>query len=110
MLIENGYFISARNFRSNIGEIDIIAENRDTVLFVEVKLRDADAGYFPREAVNKDKQRRIIYTAKNYIFKSHNNLNPRFDIIEIVKNSPDSLKNASVNWIKNAFDVGKNFF
>ena len=110
LLLENGYFIAARNYRSDIGEIDIIAENRRHVLFVEVKLRSSSAGYMPREAVTADKRRRLVYTAKNYIYKSHNNLPPRFDIIEIIQNKNGRLKDTEVNWIKNAFGVSSDDF
>ena len=110
LLIENGYFIAAKNYRSQLGEIDIIAENRDTVLFVEVKLRKAKAGYLPREAVTLNKRRRILHAAKNYIFRSRTRLQPRFDIIEIIMNERQDLKDADVNWIQNAFGVRSNEF
>lgn len=110
LLTENGYFIAAKNYRSQIGEIDIIAENRDTVLFVEVKLRKANAGYFPREAVTNNKRMRILHAAKNYIFRSRTRLQPRFDIIEIIMNERQDLKDADVNWIQNAFGVRSNEF
>ncbi|MBQ5765355.1 MAG: YraN family protein [Clostridia bacterium] len=110
LLIKNGYFIAAKNYRSQLGEIDIIAENRDTVLFVEVKLRKAKAGYFPREAVTLNKRRRILHAAKNYIFRSRTQLQPRFDIIEIIMNERQDLKDADVNWIQNAFGVRSNEF
>lgn len=102
-LVEQGFFIAARNYRSERGEIDIIAENREIVLFVEVKLRSVDAGYMPREAVDLIKQNRIRHAAKNFIFRSKNTLPTRFDIIEIIMNSRLDLKDADVNWIKNAF-------
>ncbi len=105
LLVENGYFIAVKNFRSSVGEVDIIAENRDTVVFVEVKLRDSSAGYMPREAVDKDKRRRILHAARSYMYKSHQSAKARFDIIEIIKNKRDDLKDAEVNWIKNAFGV-----
>lgn len=103
LLREQGYFIAARNYRSERGEIDIIAENRETVLFVEVKLRRYDAGYMPHEAVNNDKQRRLLHAAKDYIYRSKTLLQPRFDIIEITMNERQDLKDADVNWIENAF-------
>ena len=83
-LKEQGFFIAARNYRSERGEIDIIAVDREAVLFVEVKLRSADAGYLPREAVTQNKKNRITHAAKNFIYRSKNPLKPRFDIIEII--------------------------
>ncbi|MBQ4130900.1 MAG: YraN family protein [Clostridia bacterium] len=102
-LREKGFFISARNFRSSRGEIDIIAENRELVLFVEVKLRRADAGYMPREAVTADKRNRLLHAAKSFIYRSKATQNPRFDIIEIITNERQDLKDADINWIENAF-------
>jgi len=103
-LKEQGFFISARNYRSEYGEIDIIAENREIVLFVEVKLRSSKVGYFPREAVTMDKKRRIIHAAKNFIYRSKNPLPTRFDVIEIIMNDRQDLKDSDVNWIENAFE------
>ena len=105
-----GFFIAARNYRSSLGEIDIIAENRDMVLFVEVKLRKSSVGYFPREAVTADKKRRLLHAAKNYIYRSHLRLQPRFDIIEIIMNDRQDLKDADVNWVQNAFGGTGNGF
>lgn len=102
-LKEQGYFIAARNYRSERGEIDIIAENREKILFVEVKLRSAELDFMPREAVTYIKQKRILHAAKNFIFRSKNPLPFRFDIIEIIMNERLDLKDADVNWIKNAF-------
>ena len=102
-LKEQGFFIAARNYRSEQGEIDIIAEDREFVLFVEVKLRRADAGYLPREAVTANKKNRIMHAAKNFIYRSRNSLKPRFDIIEITMNERQDLKDADVKWIENAF-------
>ncbi len=102
-LQEKGFFISARNFRSSRGEIDIVAENREFVLFVEVKLRSADAGYMPREAVNYDKRERLAHAAKTFLYRSKAAQIPRFDIIEIIVNERQDLKDADINWIENAF-------
>lgn len=103
ILRKEGFFIAARNYRSSRGEIDIIAESRELLLFVEVKLRKADAGYLPREAVTLDKRRRILHAAKNFIYRSKNASQPRFDVIEIIMNERQDLKDADVNWIENAF-------
>lgn len=109
-LNKKGFFIAARNYRSSVGEIDIVAENKYLVLFVEVKLRKEAVGYSPKEAVTTDKKRRLLHAAKNYIYRSHTNLQPRFDVIEIVQKNETDLKNAEVNWIQNAFGVSGNEF
>lgn len=102
-LREHGFFIAAKNYRSERGEIDIIAENREMVLFVEVKLRKNNVGYLPREAVTSDKRKRLHHAAKNFIYRSKTTLKPRFDIIEVIMNERQDLKDADVNWIENAF-------
>ena len=107
---ERGFFISARNYKSAHGEIDIIAENRKFVVFVEVKLRRENAGYFPREAITKDKKQRLIFTARNYIFRSHSALIPRFDIIEITLPEDGDFSGATLNHIENAFEVSSDDF
>ncbi len=109
-LKENGFFIAARNYRSQRGEVDIIAENREMVLFVEVKLRNHDAGYSPKEAVTWNKRRRLIHATKNFIYRSHTELQPRFDVIEIIMGERQDLKDAEVHWIQNAFGVESNEF
>lgn len=106
-----GFFVAAKNYKSAHGEIDIIAENRKTVVFVEVKLRSENAGYMPREAVNKGKIKRIVYTAKNYIYRSRTNLIPRFDIIELIIPSNGNILECKLNHIENAFEVdGHEFY
>lgn len=107
---KKGYFISARNYRNDCGEIDIIAENRRFVVFIEVKLRSETAGYFPREAITLAKRQRIINAAKNYIYRSHTALIPRFDVIEVTVPDTGNTKNAEVNHIENAFEVDGNEF
>lgn len=104
-LKKQGYFIVAYNYKSAHGEIDIIAENENFVLFVEVKTRHKDSGYFPREAVNIQKQKHIIYTAKNYIMRSKTPLKVRFDIAEILTDESGSMRGAELNYFENAFEV-----
>ena len=68
-----------------MGEIDIIAEKDNTVVFVEVKLRKDTKYGLPCEAVDLRKQKKIIETAKDYIQKNDlYNKNFRFDVIEIL--------------------------
>jgi putative endonuclease len=79
-----GYRILKRNFRSVFGEIDIIALRDDVVSFVEVKGRKANTWVYPREALSKDKIKKIKKTALFYIadsvYKAFN-----FDLVEIIE-------------------------
>lgn len=84
-LIKKGYAIREKNYHTRIGEIDIIAEKDNTVVFVEVKLRKDTKYGLPCEAVDLRKQKKIIETAKDYIQKNDlYNKNFRFDVIEIL--------------------------
>ena len=105
-LRKKGFYIAKRNYKSRYGEIDIIAENKDTVIFVEVKARTEDYIVSPSEAVDKAKQRRIIATAKDYYVKSHCVLNPRFDVAMVIafKDEEDIWK-FELKYLKNAFSL-----
>ena len=106
-LKKKGYYIAKRNFHSRYGEIDIIAENQDTVLFVEVKFRTQDSLVSGLEAVDKFKRERIIKTAMDYIKKSHCQLQPRFDVAEITAYvREDGSYGYKMNYIGNAFSLG----
>lgn len=84
-LKEKGYKILARNFACKLGEIDIIAQDKqNTIIFVEVKQRKTNLFGGGLAAVNKAKQKRITLTAAEYIKKTKiNYFALRFDIITI---------------------------
>ncbi len=79
--------IIAQNYRHRQTEIDIIAQEQNTIVFVEVKYRKSSAFGHPEEAVNIQKQNRIITCATHFIL--HNNIENdiRFDIVAILKTS-----------------------
>ena len=104
-LLKKGYKIAARNFRSRFGEIDIVAENADFVAFVEVKTRSRDYISRPSEAVTAAKQRKIIKTAQFYLLRSEKELQPRFDVIEIVTASKNDFRVLEIQHIEDAFGV-----
>lgn len=104
-LLKKGYRISARNFRSRYGEIDIIAENADFVVFAEVKTRDRNYIFRPSEAVTVSKQRKIIKTAQYYLLENEKGLQPRFDVIEIVTASKNDFHVLEIEHIEDAFGV-----
>lgn len=106
-LKHRGYKILDRNYRNRGGEIDIIAEKHNYVVFVEVKTRNtADFGE-PSEAVNLLKQQKIINTAQNYIMQNEFDSDFRFDVIEVMykKSVFGGFKTVKVNHIENAFEV-----
>lgn len=82
-LEEKGYIILARNFVWQKHEIDIIAQDKNEVVFIEVKERETDVFGEPYEAVNLKKQKIIIRVADYYLRKFNINFEARFDIISI---------------------------
>jgi putative endonuclease len=108
-LKRRGYKILARGNRLLLGEIDLVALDRDTVVFVEVKTRrSADAAH-PAEAVTPAKQRRLTRLAVTFL-KRHGLLEhrARFDVIAITW--PEGRRPA-IEHLKSAFDaVGRDEF
>ena len=89
-LKRRGFRILERNYVSRGHEIDIIAHNKDTVIFVEVKTRtkglENPKEPRPASSVNKEKQKAIIMTAKGYLAFTRPDKHIRFDIIEVYLN------------------------
>ena len=78
-----GYEIAARNYACRFGEIDIICENAEYIVFAEVKARELSSAYRPREAVTPQKQRRIVRSAEHYLMQHPSEKQPRFDVVEL---------------------------
>lgn len=97
-LSDQGYSIIETNFKNRIGEVDIIANKKSIIIFVEVKSRSNINYGYPFEAVNKKKQDKLRKLAQSYI-SLHTLIDTqfRFDIIEVY------LKEGKVNHIENAF-------
>lgn len=100
-LRKNGYKIITANYRCRLGEIDIIAETEKYICFVEVKTRDENFKISPADAVGISKRKKIILTAQLYLAQNETELQPRFDIVEVITKSD---KISKINHIKNAFD------
>jgi putative endonuclease len=83
-LIKKSYLIRHRNWQFGHLEIDIIAEFRNQIVFIEVKSRSGTFFEQPFQAVTKSKQKFIIKVAEAYINKFDIDLEARFDIISIV--------------------------
>lgn len=94
-----GFKILSRNWKWGKHEIDIIAENKDLIVFAEVKTRTDDYQMHPVTAVTKEKQKSIIWAADGYLQKFKINKESRFDVITIIKNS-DSYQ---IDHIEGAF-------
>ena len=105
-LRKNGFSVVKRNYQCRYGEIDIIAENKQYILFVEVKTRKENALISGIEAVNSHKQQRIVLAAQDYITKTLCEKQPRFDVAEVtVTEKVDGGMAFNLKYIKNAFQV-----
>lgn len=101
-----GYRITVRNMRTRAGEIDIIAEDGDCLVFAEVKTRTSSAFGTPAEAVTYYKRQNIIRAAEIYLMSHPADSDIRFDVIEIYGKSVDGgFYTEKINHIINAFGV-----
>ena len=83
------YELVGVNYRCRFGEIDIIAENKKYLVFVEVKLRKSAKFAEAMEFVDRRKQERLRQTAVMYLAQCETEKQPRFDVIEVY--APEGL-------------------
>ena len=97
------YTIVARQDRSKLGEIDIVAVQDRTIVFVEVKTRASDEKGSPDQAVDQEKQQRLTRAALAYMRRHDllDNCAARFDVISLVW--PADAKRPEVRHFENAF-------
>lgn len=97
------FSVVALNYRSRFGEIDIIAQNRKFLVFVEVKTRKSAKFAQAAEFVDQHKQERLRTTAELYLAENPTGLQPRFDVIEVY--APDGIetKKPVINHMEDAF-------
>ncbi|MGD9307767.1 MAG: YraN family protein [Desulfosarcina sp.] len=95
-----GYRIIETNYRSAVGEIDIIASEKGTLVFVEVKARSSNRFGSPKAAVTATKQRKISMAALDYLKRSGQaDSRARFDVVAI----DTASGNTDIEVVKNAF-------
>jgi putative endonuclease len=97
------YRLLGMNYRTRLGEVDLIAADRRFVVFVEVKLRRSDSFATAREFVTKPKQQRVIAAAQSWLQANPTELQPRFDVIEIYAPDGENSLDLRINHIENAF-------
>jgi putative endonuclease len=97
-----GWEIVETNFRCRGGEIDIIARDGSTLVFVEVRSRRRDDFMSPAESVDYRKQQKIIRAAEYYLYTKQLDCDCRFDVSEVLF---ERGKPVSVEIIKGAFDA-----
>lgn len=101
-LKKTGYKIITQNFRTRIGEIDIIARDGNTIVFVEVKARKTTRYGHPKHAVTHAKQRKISMVALEYLKSTgQSTAKARFDVVAVTALSYDP----KIEIIKNAFEL-----
>ena len=95
-LEQQGCRILEKDFRSRYGEIDLVAEEAGTLVFVEVKYRTAVTIQYPEEAVNRSKQKKICRTADYYRLRRRipDDVPCRFDVIAITPEGITQYRNA----------------
>jgi len=98
-LTENGLKFIDKNFHSRYGEIDLIMQHQNTLVFIEVRYRKNLNYGGAKESVTPSKQQKIQKTALFYMQQKGREYNARFDVIAMTGESP----NLKIEWIKNAF-------
>ena len=105
-LEDKGYKLIERNFHCRFGEIDLIMQKNDSLVFVEVRYRRSNNFGSGAESVTASKQSKLIKTASAYL-QQHAKLNKysaRFDVISIAGPiETNNIKDIDFNWIENAF-------
>jgi len=96
-LRRQGYAIIERNWRSRFGEVDIIARDGETLVFVEVKSRTGAGFGGPEAALTPQKRRRIVATARAYLSEVRPELAVRFDLV--------ALRPGRITLYRDAFQV-----
>ncbi len=101
-LRRRGYRILARNWRCRLGEIDLIALDGDTLVFVEVKTRRGDVFGAPELAVTPRKQRQLTKAALSFIMsRKLGHLPGRFDVVAI----RHTAQGEEITYLPGAFEV-----
>lgn len=97
-----GYRCIARNYRCPLGEVDLIAKDGDTLVFVEIKTRRRRSLEYAKEAVNDRKRRQLSKVALAYM-KTHGcaEARARFDVVVINLDGEEQ----EIEVVRNAFDL-----
>lgn len=106
LLKKSGYKILFRNYKTKLGELDIIAKDKESICFVEVKARRSDTFGLPQEAVQLSKQKQISKVALSFLKESDLlDKKARFDVVSVLY----SFGEPKLELIKGAFELGAQF-
>ena len=105
-LLDQGYAVVERNYRKRFGEVDIIAREQQTLVFIEVKTRNSQQYGSPFDAVDGRKQRQLTRIARDYLqTHRHDEGEARFDVIAVILDKQQAL--VTIDHLKNAFDCSE---
>jgi putative endonuclease len=97
-----GYRCIARNYRCSLGELDLVARDGDSLVFIEIKTRKGKSLDYAKEAVHTRKQRQMSKVALAYMKKNGcEDAKARFDVVVIHQKGVDK----EIEVIRNAFDL-----
>ncbi len=96
-LVRAGLEIVARNYRTRFGEIDLVARDGETLVFVEVRMRSSDRFGGAAASIDSHKRARMISAARHFLSRLGRNPPCRFDVVTLDGGSPA--------WIRAAFDL-----
>ena len=99
-LIRQGYGILCTNYKTKLGELDIVAKEEGMIVFVEVKTRSSRSFGLPQEAVNFKKQNKIMRMGLQYLQDHDLHETWRIDVVAIVMNKNHNVEN--IDLIRNA--------
>lgn len=99
-LLQQGLQLITQNYRCRAGEIDLIMQHEDTLVFVEVRLRSHATFGGAAASIDSHKQQRIIRTAQHYLTTLSRIPPCRFDAL-LMQNP----QGAGLQWLKNAFET-----
>lgn len=97
LLQSHGLTIVARNYRTRMGEIDLVAQDGDVLVFVEVRLRAGDRFGGAAASIGPAKQRRLAAAASLYLSRLPRAPRCRFDVVTLERGEP--------RWLRGAFDA-----
>jgi putative endonuclease len=103
-LKKKGYKVIERNYRCQWGEIDLVARQGDTLVFVEIKARSSSDFGLPQDAVGRFKQEKLVHVARAYMAEHRlkDEITARFDVVAVhlTGSGPD------IELIQDAFQAG----
>ena len=102
-LLEQGLCMVTRNYRCRYGEIDLILDHGDTLVFAEVRYRAAGALVSATESITSAKQRRLLASAEYYLQRhgEHERRDCRFDVVALSGDRPSPV----VHWLRDAIQA-----